>query len=208
MLDTTGLDSQDSQLLQNLYDEVDNIFNNEIVDETEIPLEELSLFKHYSHFFFRQAIRIKEGAENAYIAIIQVAYSYMGTKGGMHTSTEYQAWAYCRLPEHFGHLIIKPETFKDRLIELFQPMEMNFPDDREFCRRFYVLSKDWQKAQQLLTPGFREALKKLYIRDLQVEVYNNFLIAGNCKKLDREHIIALAGFVHHVAEMRFPFYRG
>ena len=207
MLDTFGLSSDEKLSFESLYAEINRHFRNEIVNDIEIPLEKFEFFKYYSNFFPRQGIKINKVSENASIAIVQATYSEMGIRGGTQTSSKYQAWVCCRLPQDFGHLTIRRETLSDKLNELFQPLEMNFPDDKEFCRRFYVLSKDWQKGRRLLNQAFRDALRKIHVKDLQIEVSNNFLIAGN-STLNEEDVIPVTEFVLTVSDIRYEYYGG
>jgi hypothetical protein len=57
------------------------------------------------------------------------------------------------------------------------------------CCKYYVLSKDHVKAQQLLNEKFRQAMKEANIKDLHLGVLNNFLIAGQRKSIDNGDVV-------------------
>ena len=203
MLTPSAASAEERVLFEKFYQEIEENFEIQVLDEKDIPIEELELFKHYDHFAFEQVIKIVEGEESSYVAPIQVKYSYIAGKGGTYSSLEFQAWAFCWLPKKFGHLIIKREGVSEKIMELIQPLEMNFPDDKSFCRKYYVLSKDQAKATQLLNAKFRQAIKDAQIKDLHLEVFENFLIAGDKKGLGNGNVVSLARLVHQLSNIRY-----
>src|SRR5688572_30501643 len=108
MLDTTGLNEGDKQLFENFYLNIQKQFNVEVVDEVNIPIEELELFKFCNNVAFDQAIKINTGGEDVFITIFQINYS--ATKGGIRSTTEDQVCVYTLLSKDFGHLLIRRET--------------------------------------------------------------------------------------------------
>lgn len=57
-----------------------------------------------------------------------------------------------------GHVMLRPETLADKVNELFKRVELDFPGDRVFSRKHYVLAEDARAAERLLTPAVRESL--------------------------------------------------
>jgi hypothetical protein len=203
MLDITGLNPAETILFADFYNKVSKKYDVEIDDDVEIPLNKLALFRNYNSYAYQQSIRIKEGSENAFITILQVEYSTTGVRYSRHSVLEFQVWSFCFLPKKFGNIVIRPETFRDKLIEFFQPLEMNFPDDHEFCDNFYVLAKDQQKAQALFNSKFREEVKSLQLKSFSIEILEDFLIMGTNKSLGNEDTIALAEFAFRASEIKY-----
>ena len=200
MLDTSFLTIEERELFEEFYAKIDLHFNNEIVD-IELPIGQLDSFKGCD-IRYQQSIRINEGAGNAYVPIIEFNFQRPAGKR-WERFKEFQVWAFARLPKDFGHLIIRLETLRDRIGEYFQPLELDFPDDKDFCKRFYVLAKDEKKAKSLFTSSFRELLKQLKVRTFQMEIKDDFIIIGDEKHLGNDEGVALAAFAYNLSELRF-----
>lgn len=203
MLNTFGLSKEEKILFNEFYDQISTKYSGHVVDDINIPLYKVELFKNYSHYAYQQALKIYEKFSQAYIGIIQVKYNYCVPKGGSRNVLEFQTWAWAYLPKKFGHLVIKRETFKDKLIELFQPLELDFPEDKKFSKKFYVLTKDPQKANELLNDKLRQELNDLRIDNFQMEVVDNFLIIGNNKSLGNDEVLDLANFVKRICDIHY-----
>lgn len=57
-----------------------------------------------------------------------------------------------------GHLMLRPETLADKVNEFFRRVELDFPGDRVFSRRHYVLAADEVAAERLLNAEVRSRL--------------------------------------------------
>jgi len=57
-----------------------------------------------------------------------------------------------------GHVMLRPETLADKVNELFRRVELDFPGDRIFSRKHYVLAEDARAAERLLTQEARQTL--------------------------------------------------
>lgn len=203
MLNPSFATIDERELITEFYNKIESNFPVEVVDEIDIPIEHLQSMSHYRHVALEQVIRILGRTEPAYIGPFQLQYTYSAGKAGTQTATDWQAWAFCWLPKDFGHLVIKEEGIKEKLMELLQPLEMNFPEDKEFCRKYYVLSKDPVKAEKLFNTKFRDTVKQIGLKGFQIEVYQDFLIIGNYKNLGNDDVITMARFVREVANIRY-----
>jgi hypothetical protein len=197
MFDTSDMDSDEAELLEDAYKELSKRYTTSIENDFDIQFESFELFKVYFKFAYDQAALIHENYAKGYIVPIQITDAYNSKW------IEYQLWGVVKLPRSFGRVFIKRESFKDRLLELFQPLEMNFPDDTEFCKRFYILVKDANKGSSLFNTQFRQALMNLYSKEIQLELLDQILIVGNGKSLGKEGFIEIAEFVKEVCNIRY-----
>jgi hypothetical protein len=203
MLDTSGLRDEEIILFKDFYKEVTSNFRTEIIDDLDIPFKTFELFKGYRSIEHRQSLQINNSFGKAYLAIIQVEYNYIGSKGYSFSHLEFQVWGFASLSTDFGHLYIRPETFTDKIVEFFNHIEIDFPDDKIFSDRFYVLSKDRQKAEHLLGGNFRTALKETELKQFQLEILNTTLVLGENKTIANCDIKALGNLLLKVTDINF-----
>ena len=97
-------------------------------------------------------------------------------------------------------MFIKSESFADKIRELFQPLEIDIEEDGEFSRRFYVLAKDREKGQALLTTRFCSILKSWMRKDLEMEILSNILLINYAMDEEFEDAINLA---FAISELRY-----
>lgn len=201
MLSTFGLRDDEIALFNNFYKDVASNFKTEIVDDLNIPFQKFELFKHYHHIGHRQTLQINDNFGKAYLAIIQVEYTYTGTRGGSHTQLEFQVWGFAFLSKSFGHVYIRPETLTDKAIELFNPLELDFPDDKSFSKRFYVLSNDRLKTELLLDKNFRTALKSTTLEKFQLEISDKSVAIGENKNLANCNVKSLGNLLLNITNV-------
>jgi hypothetical protein len=146
------------------------------------------------------AIKITNPFQSFDLVFIQVGYSYAyGRKYSFGLTYEYQTWGVTTLKNDFGHILIKPETLLDKIHDLISPVEIDFPDDLEFSKRFYVVTNDATKARAQLKDSFRATITKLSLKDFIIEIVNNKLVIGNRKILEPESAIAFASFMDNLS---------
>lgn len=197
MFDTSDMDRDEAELLEDAYKELSKRYVTSIENGFDIQFENFELFKVYFKCVYYDAAFIHENYSKGFIVPIQIQGAYNSKW------IEHQLWGVVKLPRSFGRVFIKRQNFRDRLLELFQPLEMDFPDDAEFCKRFYILVKDANKGSPLFNAQFRQALMKLYSKEIQLEVLDDILIIGNSKSLGDEGFIEIAEFVKEVCNIPY-----
>lgn len=203
MLDTYGLRDEDVLLFDNFYNELNARFKTEIVDDLDIPFEKFELFRSYHHVGHQQSVKINDNYGKSYLAIIQVEYTYIAGKGGSRKELEFQVWGFTLLPRHFGHVLIRPETYADKLIEIFTAIETDFPDDKAFSNKFYVLSEDKQQSGLLFNDKFRSLLKATSLKGFQLEVLGNVLAIGQQRTVASCDLKSIGDLVYEFANIPF-----
>ena len=202
-MDTTGLTIEQEKAFLEAYQQIDSCFTVVPDEQGSIPFEKFSLLEDYQSVYVRDLFRIADGRSQSFVTFTKVEYKYIGYKGGQYEGEEYRIWGVAILPKDFGHLVIRPETFKDRFIEFLKPLELNFPEDKDFCKRFYVLVNDQEKARRLINKEFREEMKRILISDFSLEVMVNYLLIGNKKLVGKEEALELASFIFNVSELTY-----
>ncbi len=90
-----------------------------------------------------------------------------------------------------GHVFIRPETFSDKLIELIRPVEIDFDEDKEFSRKYYMVSDNEKQTRQHIDFKLLEAMKRY--NDLHIEIKNKFLLARTLKSVSAGSIESIVG---------------
>jgi hypothetical protein len=197
---TEGLDEDDIELFTDTYTELRSFCDARFLEEIniDIDLKNFECLNEYDRFSFHEVIQV---AENAYIAIAEVSYSYAHKSSKNHVN-QFEAWGIASLQKDFGDVFIKPEGIKEKLIEIIKPIELDIVEDPKFSKQFYVLAKDKQKAIAALNTSFREALLNSGLTNFALEIHQNMLIIGNNKFLSSDDAVNFARFVDTVSKIR------
>ena len=99
-------------------------------------------------------------------------YTTAGPTGGnTHLDTSLYLFGHLNLKHDFGKALIRPETFKDKIMEFIEPSEIEFKNQSKFNNAYYVLSQDKQKLENGLSTEFFKFMEK--VNGLQIE-FNNY----------------------------------
>ncbi|MHB8205789.1 hypothetical protein [Mucilaginibacter sp.] len=114
---------------------------------------------------------------------------------------KYTVWAYINQTKDFGRVLIRHETFNDRLVALLHPCEMKFEDDKPFDHKFYVVTNDDPKAHLAMNWNFRNAVMDMS-DNMILETEGKSLIIGYNGVLETEQTIQLAEFASKIAALK------
>jgi hypothetical protein len=116
---------------------------------------------------------------------------------------EFQIWGFNCLAKDFGHVLIRRETYTDKIVEFFTPIEIDFADDKDFSNQFYVVSEDRQKGELLLSDKFRALLKATSLKGFQLEILGNVLAVGQKKTVASSDLKSVSELVYELANIHF-----
>lgn len=199
--DTAGLCSDDIDRFDAVYKALRAKFNIQFTGHINFHLEDFGLFKSYQDITVRDSYVIKHMGNDCYILFVELHEQRVPVKGRMYDYYEYHVFALAYLKKDFGRVMIRPETLKDKLLELIHPIELDFDEDKAFSDTFYVLVSDHQKAVSAIDRNFRNATMDMRHEDFVIEVVNHALIIGNDKLAAPEKSVYLAEFVSRVCSM-------
>ncbi|HNU89573.1 MAG TPA: hypothetical protein PKJ94_14835 [Ferruginibacter sp.] len=162
--------------------------------------KELELFKANSINDLGPVICIKNSFRSFHLAFIEISYRVgAGSRYSPGTHTEYQTWGITSLKNAYGHILIKPETFLDKIHELINSVELDFEDDREFSKKFYVVTDDPLKARLQLNQTFRDHIMNIQAKEFFIEIIGNKLIIGNKKVIEPSSAIVFTEFMNKIS---------
>ena len=144
---------------------------------------------------------IKIGSSMSEIHLMFPEVAYNATARGTFRTTEFQIWGTVLLKKDYGHVFIRTETFLDKIHELINPIELDFEDDKEFSKTFFVLTTDKQKTELQLTPLFRKLMMEIPLKDIMIEISGNRLITGNKKVIQTDTAVAFTKFLESISKV-------
>ncbi len=113
-----------------------------------------------------------------------------------------QVWGFVKLKKDFGRVLIRRETFADKIVGLVHHVELKFADDQPFNNKFYVLANDSEKALNALNWSFRNVIMGIDDEDIIIEILGDLLIIGNGKYPDAAQISNIAEIAGNITSLR------
>ncbi len=172
----------------------DNLFDFEL-DKYEMVSDYDSADPTYS-------IDVSKPDQVVHVSFAKVVSTYVAGKGGRHTMVEYEAFVVAKLAKDYGHIIIKSQSWIERLENMFvkHPV-VNFDDDKEFNRKYFVGALDISKAQSMVSEDFRKAVADLGDTDFIIEIKGDQLVISDKEPIDADRVVFFADFAHKIAAL-------
>ena len=87
----------------------------------------------------------------------------------------------------------------DKIHDIINPVDLDFEDDKEFSKKFLVVTSDRQKAEMQMTHDFRNAIRQIELNEFIIEIFENKLIIGDKKVVSPDSTLAFAKFLNEMA---------
>jgi hypothetical protein len=202
--DTTNLDTDDMQALEASYKAIKENFKVGLTNDDVIKLKEFDAFSNYPNATIGGTLLINHPERGCYLTYVKVNTIIKTGRGpGAGISYyKYQLWASVTLRNDFGRVIIRRETFVDKILNLVHPVELHFKDDSTFSNRFYVVANDQEKATQAMTSNFRAAIMNIQLNDFIIEIVNSTLIVGSNQLITPAQVVYLADFANKLSVIK------
>jgi len=198
--DTINLSGDDVQILEDTYEALKAKFNVGIDCDIHFDVKKFDLTANTETTV--GGILAINTASPFYLVFLKTHYSEYGVRSvTRYDWYKYTVWAYINQTKDFGRVLIRHETFNDRLVALLHPCEMKFEDDKAFDHKFYVVTNDDQKAHLALNWNFRNAVMDMG-DNMMLETEGKSLIIGNQSDISTEQTIQLAEFASKIAALK------
>lgn len=161
----------------------------------DFHLDGFDAFKDCDDICVNASYVIKNAEDNCYILFTETCTKNTTSKGLVTEQRDQQVWALAYLKHDLGKVKIRPETLRDKIIELLFPIELDFQEDKIFSDSFYVLVSDRPKAAAGINRAFRNAVMDIREDDFIIEINGHTLIIGSRKPIEPERAVYLADFV-------------
>lgn len=175
-----------------------NTCNLKDADETiqrvlEQVISSSALLEFYDRKEMGWPLQIMAGDEGRmYFVLTEVSYKLNYGKR-RSDYTEIQAIVIKVLDSDYGHMLIRPETLEDKVLEWFKRTEMDFPGHSKFSSRYFCVTKDNSLAVQFLTDSRLDLISSQ--KEIFMEVRNNILLAKYARIVSETDCASLIGFI-------------
>lgn len=132
---------------------------------------------------------------DAGLMIVRVSFPALSGKRTIYVS-ELQLLGWKQLHQHYGHLLIRPETLRDKVNELFRRVEIDFETHPVFSSEYYYSAQDEQQAISFATQERLTLLERQ--NKLLLEVNGDLLLARYPRKLNATDFSTLLDFVREI----------
>ncbi|MGF7075368.1 hypothetical protein [Mucilaginibacter sp. 3215] len=206
LFDTVAIDAEEIQLLEDTYKELKIKFKIGVPDQSEQFINKFEIFNNIPGARLGGTLLINHPSVNCYLNFVKFSYQNSmggrGGKGGQVTQYDkYQVWAFADLKSDFGRILIRRETFTDKILEIIHPVELKFNDDRVFSNLFYVVANDREKAKAAMTKAFRKILVEMMYKDFVIEIINTVMVIRTIQPVTPDHTISLAEFINKISQL-------
>jgi hypothetical protein len=200
LFNTVGLMADDVQALENSYKALQAKFNIGLPDHS-FHLNKFELFNNEQEASVIGTFLINYPSTDCYINLVKIHYNFTAGKSRQNYF-KCQAWAFVTLKNDFGRVLIRQETFADRVLEIVHHTELKFKDDKVFSNNFYVVNNDPEKALLAMTPDFRNIIKTNMYPGFVAEVIKDTLVIRNSQPIVPADTVHLAEFASKIAALR------
>ena len=200
--DTTNIDAEDVQALEDSYEALKAKFKVAITEDNIIDVRQFEIFNDYNDISIGGTLLINHPESGCYLTFVKVKTHIPNGRGPAIDYYKYQVWAAATLRSDFGRMIIRRETVVDKILNLVHPTELQFKDDPSFNKKFNVVAGDKVKASRAMTKAFRNILMEIKANDLIIEVVNSTLIIGNIQPVDPGQTIYLAELASKLSRVK------
>lgn len=129
------------------------------------------------------------------LLIIKANYSFPDGRYS-NKGSDFQVIGLKKLDKNYDHLIIRPETFADKVSELLVRTEIDFKDFPKFSSKYFFVSNDRLLAEQFATTSRLTLIEQQ--KGLVLEVIGSSLFARFPRKLNEEDINNMISFIKSI----------
>ena len=197
---TFDMSIDEAQRLFAIYTKLKDAFSVEVDHEFNLPFASFETFRSNGLNDRGTVFKINNGYRPFFLCFPEIQDWLRNSKYSPGASVEFQPRGYYKLKEDFGHVLIRTETFLDKIHELINPVELDFEDDKAFSRHFFVVTSDKLKAQLKINSTFRELIKQISLGEIIIEIKGNELLIGDKKIISEERVLAFTEFLNKLSK--------
>jgi len=188
----------DVEIISISFDLLKTKFQPSLIDNLNFTLDGFEPLLKFANLGSQFIVDLNSLAGNKFIIHCLGASSYLHYRSRNDDEIEYQTWGILRLKTDNGNILIRKETTADKLVQFFKKTELDFEEDLQFSKSFYVLADDKIKAASLLNFQFRNAIAEIDIPDFAIIIKNKTLLIGNGNLIDVRTPLAIAKFLNKI----------
>lgn len=174
---------EEEHLLSKLY---------QLIGNQPSGLGTISELKYYCSFGFQTTNPFK-------IIIFEKTDSYYHGRSAQRLEfIDYIIIAYKRLSVNYDEILIRKETFNDKLIDLIFPQEIDIDEFPEFSKKYFVLAKNENTVNQFINKSRANLLVENSDMDVIYQIHENDCWIVNLKDLCTAEIIKTINIISRI----------
>lgn len=162
-------------------------------------LSQFSTLNEYDKISLIDAYKFYNLQNNSNLALLTFNYHdvTIGNHGPRVTKNIYcELIGLTSINYNIGHVLIKPETVIEKLIELVNPIEIDFKENKEFSSKYYVLANDEKKLRENIDLNLLEHINKH--KELYIEIINGIILIRTLKPVDSNSIKTVVELIEDI----------
>ncbi len=171
--------------------EMDICSNNETIQDFEEKLNCFEFLKDYDELDLLNIFRFKNSVRNEHLLHIKTTTRHH-YKGRSSSNSENYIICYFEIKESLGHVMIRPETFEDKINEFFSKAEIDFDSNPKFSNKYYMLSNNEVQTETNISTNFLSIIEEY--DNLHIEINNNKSITTSLITMNIEEAERMADF--------------
>ena len=89
-----------------------------------------------------------------------------------------QLWAVLTTNNNYEHTLLRCESIKNKIIDFFIKQDIDYKDDKEFSKYFYIMSNDSETAKNYFSEEMRKAILKFKDSKIIIELKGDKIYVG------------------------------
>lgn len=164
--DTVKLESMQTAL-QNSY-ELNSIADEHLL-KLYLSIKDCVLFSEYNYVSLAPSFSLTNGIDKLLLINICISYYFQETSGN-----DFNQLIIMPLVNNYNHIYVKPETIRDKTIELINPIEIDYEQYPNFSKKYFVTS---EKRIDAIRFGKDYPLNQLnLIKNTHFEILNSSML--------------------------------
>jgi hypothetical protein len=98
--------------------------------------------------------------------------------GNLANFNNIQLWAVLTTNNNYEHTLLRCESIKNKIIDFFIKQDVDYIDDKEFSKNFYIMSNDSETAKNYFSEEMRKAILKFKDSKIIIELKGDKIYVG------------------------------
>ncbi len=192
---------EDNQIIRESLNAIGDRYSVEKVtdaEETAIQdqLSKFDSFRGFQKVVLYGAAKINHNEKTSYFLVVTLnsqpggLTAYQDHQPG---TSEFVFVGLTELDKNFGHVFIRPETLRDKFIELINPSKVKFDGYPSFGKQYHLTADDPENVKQQMTGRMLNTITEY--EGLKIEIHGHHLMVMLPKGLRVEVAESIADFL-------------
>lgn len=169
-------------------------------DKIDSYLKDFNLLKGYGAVSVAGVIKVTNNDKSMNLIIANIDSSDQMKQQNKvairENSLEIEMLGIIDLKKDYGTVFISPESLIDKVSEFFDPVEIDFKEDKKFSSLYYVLSEDEKKARAVMSADLLKAIRSF--KNLNIEIRGNKMLVRVQQEITIDHANTICDFAMSV----------